>query len=52
MKARLFVISFVTTGLALLLVWVVAAQGTETKGYASQVHTLRPSQRIAQAVMM
>jgi len=34
MKARLFVISFVTTGLALLLVWVVAAQGTETKGYA------------------
>jgi len=31
MKARLFVISVLAVGLALILVWAVAAQGTETK---------------------
>jgi hypothetical protein len=33
MKARLFVISFLAAGLVLLLVWAVAAQGTETRVY-------------------
>ena len=31
MKARFFILSVLAAGLALVLVWTVAAQGTETK---------------------